>query len=597
MSDVPARYSAFISYARDDERAARWLQRCIEGYRLPRNLRGDGPGRLPPVFRDRDELSAGADLEAALRTALNESAWLIVVCTPAAAASKWVAREVAMFRALHGPDCILTALFDGEPDTAFADILRSADGEAPLAADFRTHGDGRKLGSLKLIARLAGVRLDDLVHRDAARRARRFGFAAVAAALLAVAMAALALVAVRAQAAAEIQRNKAEGLVEFMLTDLRKRLKGVGKLDLLTAVNKRALAYYDGMDLARLPPDSLERRAGLLHAMGEDDEKRGNLALAIRQWEEARRTTAALLAAAPDDAERVFAHSQSEFWVGFAAWREGDLPKAKTAFLAYARLTARLRRLEPDNLDYAMEQGYALSNLGVFTLRPLGQAAAAETLFQKSLAAFQSVARRRPADINLAKDVGDAWGWLADTQRLQDRFELARAYRREQRRILDRLSVRDATDIDLRARLVGNAIAVARIEIAAGRFGTAGKLLEGVKDEAWAIARNDPADADALEMARMVDLLRAQSALSAGRSNNDLLGLTRFCAGRRPNIADEITSFCGVLRYRVAQRLGQKDIVPPEVPRSLLVGRYTRRWGLDLRTETLLAPTSAEKLS
>lgn len=436
-----ARYSAFISYSHADIPYACWPQRRLETYRLPRRL-GRGT-RLEPVFLDLSEMRAAPDLGNELRAALSASDALIVVCSPAATASSWVVREIEAFRQLHGDSRILAALFEGEARGSFPAGLVHDGGREPLAAEFRPGAPSRRLGLLKLVACLADVPLDALLQRDAHRRVRRLAIVATAAVLLAAAMAALAIVATRARATAEVQREKAEGLVEFMLTDLRKRMKGVGKLELLTAVNKRAIAYYDGMDLARLPADSLERRAALLHAMGEDDEKRGNLVQATREWEEARRTTAALLAAAPDDAKRIFAHSQSEYWAGFAAWRSGDLPAAKAAFLAYARLTDQLRRLQPDNLDYAMEQGYAFSNLGMFTLRPLGQPAAARRQFQTSLAAFNGAAARQPRNVDTQIQIADAYGWLGDSDRLQGRFDDALANRGRQRAILTALLAND----------------------------------------------------------------------------------------------------------------------------------------------------------
>ena len=106
-------------------------------------------------------------------------------------------------------------------------------------------------------------------------------------------MAALALVALNARNEAQRQRAEAEGLIEFMLTDLRDRLRGVGRLDVMTAVNRRALAYYGGQQaLGGISPASLERRARVLHAMGEDDFTRGNLDAALVAFREAHRTTA-----------------------------------------------------------------------------------------------------------------------------------------------------------------------------------------------------------------------------------------------------------------------------------------------------------------
>ena len=67
------RYSAFISYNHRDKAWATWLHRGLERYRLPRALRGRTTrlgvlgDRLPPVFRDRDELAASDDLAGSFR--------------------------------------------------------------------------------------------------------------------------------------------------------------------------------------------------------------------------------------------------------------------------------------------------------------------------------------------------------------------------------------------------------------------------------------------------------------------------------------------------------------------------------------------------
>ncbi|MBT8062695.1 MAG: toll/interleukin-1 receptor domain-containing protein, partial [Gammaproteobacteria bacterium] len=100
------RYKAFISYSHRDEKWASWLHKALESYRLPRQLvgrttrYGEVPARFYPVFRDRDELSSGASLSDRVSEALDESESLIVVCSPAAAASKWVNEEIRVFRAL-----------------------------------------------------------------------------------------------------------------------------------------------------------------------------------------------------------------------------------------------------------------------------------------------------------------------------------------------------------------------------------------------------------------------------------------------------------------------------------------------------------------
>ena len=86
-------YWAFISYCSHDEAVARWLQGALETYSLPRRLvgrptpAGPAPHRLRPVFRDRTDMAADADLSERIGWALERSAYLIVVCSPQAARS------------------------------------------------------------------------------------------------------------------------------------------------------------------------------------------------------------------------------------------------------------------------------------------------------------------------------------------------------------------------------------------------------------------------------------------------------------------------------------------------------------------------------
>lgn len=181
-------YRAFISYSQRDRVVAERLHKDIESYRVPKELVGragrDGPipRRVFPVFRDRDELASAADLTASIREALQQSAYLIALCTPSAAKSRWVNREILEFKKLGRADRIHALIVDGEPNAGspewecYPSALRfhlGADGELdknrptePLAADLRPDGDGRKNAKLKLIAGLLGVPYNTLRQRE-----------------------------------------------------------------------------------------------------------------------------------------------------------------------------------------------------------------------------------------------------------------------------------------------------------------------------------------------------------------------------------------------------------------------------------------------
>lgn len=79
-------YYAFISYKREDEKWAKWLQDKLEHYRFPTNLNGrtDLPKNIRPTIRDVTDLNPGL-LAEEIDNALRNSEWLIVVCSPRSA--------------------------------------------------------------------------------------------------------------------------------------------------------------------------------------------------------------------------------------------------------------------------------------------------------------------------------------------------------------------------------------------------------------------------------------------------------------------------------------------------------------------------------
>jgi WD40 repeat protein len=234
------KYWAFISYSHTDREWGDWLHKVLETYRVPRRLVGresrDGtiPARLFPIFRDREELPVSSDLNANISEALRESRYLIVVCSPRAAASRWVGEEIKTFKRLGREDRILALIVDGEPnasegkpdfkveDECFHPALRyraSETGEISdvpteaIAADAREGKDGKNNARLKLLAGLLGVNYDDLKQREHERRLRRARRIGIAAFVLVAVFAGLALWAILAAQEAARQRRETQRLL------------------------------------------------------------------------------------------------------------------------------------------------------------------------------------------------------------------------------------------------------------------------------------------------------------------------------------------------------------------------------------------------
>lgn len=496
------RYTAFISYSHKDAGHARWLHRKLEGYRIPRRLAGtDGehgpiPARLTPIFRDREELPAAGDLTERVRAALAASDTLIVLCSPDAAASLWVAREIEVFRALHPGRPIYAAIVAGDPADCFPPALHDGSAAEPLAADLRKDRDGRRLGLLKLVAGLAGVGLDALVQRDAARRVRRVTAVTALALIALLSMSVLTVVALRARAEAERQRAEAEGLIEFMLTDLRERLKGVGRLDVMTAVNQRALGHYARQELRALSSDQLQRRAEILHAMGEDEATRGDDEGAMRLFREAARTTEALLAQEPDNPERIYGHAQSEFWVGYIDYQRGDFARARPPFQRYRSLAGRLLDIDPDNPEWRKEAGYAEGNLCSTALGTPADPAEALRACLAALDQMETAARLAGDPTALASDLANRHAWLADAYLENKRYREAMDQRRRQEALLETQIERDPRNMNLRDLLVTNQMALAGLEARLGNVASARRRLSQALEITDMLVVWDPSNGD-----------------------------------------------------------------------------------------------------
>lgn len=429
------KYRAFISYSWADASWGKWLQSRLETYRTPAALIGKegayGPvnSRLHPIFRDREDQSAGASISASLIKGLDESEFLIVICSPNSAQSQWCEQEIAWFKTHRNPDKILALIVDGEPGdpdrncfpkalTHRVDDDLSVTNElvdAPLAADARITGDGKRKALLKIVAAMHGVELDELVNRDDRRRTIRTRAVVGASLALALVMSGLTVMAIQARNEAEFQRNEADGLVEFMLTDLRDKLEPVGRLDALDVVGDRALDYYAKQKLSSLDADALGRRSSALLLVGEVSNIRGNSVAALESFREAAATTRELLARDPDNAQRIFDHAQSVFWVGAIAYGRGEVEDAEEQFREYKRLADRLVALDPDKPEWRMESSYAETNLGVMFDKQQ-RYEEAERAFAAGLEQIEAVASREDWSADRQVELGIFVNWLGSTK-------------------------------------------------------------------------------------------------------------------------------------------------------------------------------------
>lgn len=193
----PYLYDAFISYrhTEPDKIIAIKLQKLLEAYKPPKDGTYENTPRIRKVFRDESELPTSGDLGADIKRALEQSAFLIVVCSENTPKSPWCMQEISYFKKLHHGqnDRILALLVDGDPKKAFPEELcieyksvRYPDGREelqkteiePLAANVTAKSRQASLKKLKIeflriAAPILGCGFDDLYRRQQRRFVRK----------------------------------------------------------------------------------------------------------------------------------------------------------------------------------------------------------------------------------------------------------------------------------------------------------------------------------------------------------------------------------------------------------------------------------------
>lgn len=126
MSDSTCRYLAFISYSRSDNEHegrhwADWIKETIEQFPVPLDYLGQeslacqhSMGAPREVFLDQSSMTAGGELRSKLNQWLDNSEFLVLLCSPRSAASEYVAFEIDHFKRSGKWDRIIPVVIDGE---------------------------------------------------------------------------------------------------------------------------------------------------------------------------------------------------------------------------------------------------------------------------------------------------------------------------------------------------------------------------------------------------------------------------------------------------------------------------------------------------
>jgi tetratricopeptide (TPR) repeat protein len=202
-----------------------------------------------------------------------------------------------------------------------------------------------------------------------------------------------------------IQRKaQAEDLIQFMLGDLRGKLEPVGRLDVLNDVAEKALQYIGATKKQNLSTQERINYAMAFNQLGQVRIDQGNLAAAMKLFEQSLDLTASAVRQEPRNDNAKFALALSHFWVGNDYRLRNDIPHAMPHIREYLAITKELASRHRGEDKYELEESYAHSLLGLL-YEAQGDPRAARSEYETTLAIKRGHALRHPNDDEAKEDV------------------------------------------------------------------------------------------------------------------------------------------------------------------------------------------------
>ena len=167
MNDLQKKYKyfAFISYNDRDKKRAKWLARKLNNYKLPISYKKrypNLPGKIN-VFYDKDHLGIGV-LPDELKEAVNDSRYLIIICSPNSAQSKWVEEETRLFKQSNQIENIILVVVSPRSKNTLVEcfnkeILSIPKEKELIAANISVSGKHKVF--VQIMAYMLGIKYDD----------------------------------------------------------------------------------------------------------------------------------------------------------------------------------------------------------------------------------------------------------------------------------------------------------------------------------------------------------------------------------------------------------------------------------------------------
>lgn len=274
-----------------------------------------------------------------------------------------------------------------------------------------------------------------------------------------------------------------------------------------------AVISLSGTGLSQASDEDISSYARMLHVVGDARRRSNDVDGALVAFNAAARMTGQLLAARPEDPQRMFDHAQSVFWIGDLGFASGRYDIAAEQYAEYERLAAQLIEADPDNPVYRGEWAYAQINSGIIDLE-FDEWDAALVRFDRAAELFATGLIE--LGVVTDNDLANAHGWAASPLRALGRLSEAAERRVSEVAILEQSLAANADSRSLRNRLVSARTALAILHMDLGDLDAAATEIERAGELARELVATWPDNRSILRQHLTLERQRARLALWRG---------------------------------------------------------------------------------
>ncbi|MFO1430502.1 MAG: hypothetical protein U1F76_10250 [Candidatus Competibacteraceae bacterium] len=290
-------------------------------------------------------------------------------------------------------------------------------------------------------------------------------------------------------------QGQAEGLINYMLFDLRHKLEPIGRLDLLEGVAKTAGEYFERLPSEEISAESEHNRAVALMNQADVQQDFGNLPMALELYQKGLNIMQRLAQQDPANAQWQHNLAASHSRIGNVRQAQGDLAGALTAYQAALAITERWAQQNPAHAGW--QRDLAVSHEKIGNVRQAqGDLAGALTAYQAALAITERWAQQNPAHAGWQRDLAVSHNKIGDVRQAQGDLTGALTAYQAALAIRERLAQQDPANAQWQRDLATSHERIGDVRQVQGDLPGALAAYQAALAIRERLAQQDPANAD-----------------------------------------------------------------------------------------------------